>query len=296
MYLNLIAIKELTASQIIDIFRLADQLHHFKGSKPLKGKTFALFFPESSLRTRITFEKGIKELGGESILFPPESLDKKEELEDVIQYMENWVDGVIVRHSDTTTVQELAKYTSIPIINAMTAHNHPCEILSDLYAISKIRKNYRELTYTFIGPVSNIARSWMEIAHVMNLDYQHVCKKGCELAGATSNYKFDTNLEVALASSDIVLTDSLPADFRTVEYINTYQITLARMKLAKPNALLNPCPPFFRNEEVSEEVISSEYFVGYEFKNSLITVQQAIILKCMGITASEILLKLALYK
>lgn len=295
--MNLLSIHELTESQIMEIFRLADHLPNQEDIKPLKGKTFALFFPESSIRTRITFEKGIKDFGGECILFPPESLDKREELEDVIKYMENWVDGVIVRHPDNAKIHELAKHTTIPIINGMTSNEHPCEILSDLYSISKIRKNYRNLIYTFVGPKSNISRSWMEIAKVMNLNFRHVCEKGYELCEDTPNYKFETNLENALLSSDVILTDSLPQELRAEEYINRFQITLDRMKLANPNSLVNPCPPFFRNEEVSQEVISSNYFVGHPFKKHLLYVQQAIILYCMGITSvSDILLKRALYQ
>lgn len=87
-----------------------------------------------------------------------------------------------------------------------------------------------------------------------------------------------------MALSDVVLTDSLPINLRTEDYIKEYQITIERMNLTNKGALLNPCPPFFRNEEVSNEAISSDYFVGYEFKKNLLYVQQAIILFCLGIT------------
>ena len=295
--LNFLSISDFTETQIGEIFQLTDHLQTHGGIELLEGKTFALFFPDSSLRTRITFEKGIKQLGGDCLLFPSESLDKREKLEDVIQYMENWVDGVIVRHPDFSKLQELSKHASIPIINAMTSENHPCEILSDLYSIRKIRSNYTELVYTFVGPANNISKSWMEIAKVLNLNFNHVCVKGYELGEETPNYKFHTNLENTLGISDIVLTDSLPQILRTDEYIANYQISLERMNLAKQQAVLNPCPPFFRNEEVSEDVISSDYFVGHHFKKNLLYVQQAVILYCMGITSgTDMLLKLALYR
>lgn len=289
-YLNLLSIKELTEQQVVEIFDLSRRLKHQDNTDVLKRKNFVLFFPESSLRTRITFEKGIRDLGGETILFPPESLDKREELEDVIQYISNWADGVIVRHPDYTKVQELSNYASIPIINAMTSENHPCEILSDLFSISERNSNFKELVYTFVGSRSNIASSWKSIAELMNLQFNQVCFKGFELGPDTQNYKFHTELEPILSVSDIVLTDSLPSDLKTENYIKKYQITLERMKLANRNAMLNPCPPFFRNEEVSSDAISSEYFVGYEFKKDLLFVQQAIILYCLGIKL-EIMLK-----
>lgn len=279
--MNLLSINELSEQQVIEIFYLSRKLKRQDNSDVLKGKTFILFFPETSLRTRITFEKGIKDLGGETILFPPESLDKREELEDVIQYISNWADGIIVRHTDYTKVQELSRYTSIPIINAMTSVNHPCEILSDLFSISERNSDYRELVYTFVGSKGNISSSWKSIAELMDLKFNQVCLKGFELGPDTKNYKFHTELEPILSVSNIVLTDSLPSDLKTENYINKYQVTLERMKLANRDAILNPCPPFFRNEEVSSDVISSEYFVGYEFKKNLLFVQQAIILFCL---------------
>jgi ornithine carbamoyltransferase len=280
--LNLLSIKDLSECQITEIFSLTEKVKFNGGGNILKGKTFVLFFPESSIRTRITFEKGIKELGGECILFPPESLDQREKLEDVIQYIENWADCIIVRHPNLSKIQELENFSSIPIINAMTSENHPCEIISDLYSTSKKRENYRDLVYTFVGPSSNISRSWLDIAKVMDLNFNHVCTSGYEMCEGNHNYKFYTSLETVLSSSDVILTDSLPKELRTKEYINKYQITLEKMNSAKDNAILNPCPPFFRNEEVREDAISSDYFVGYTFKKDLIYVQQAIILYCLG--------------
>ena len=222
-------------------------------------------------------------MGGQCILFPPETLDKKERLEDVIGYIENWADCLIIRHPSYPKIKELSEYSLIPIINAMTTENHPCEILSDFYSISKIKDNFRGLVYTFVGEANNISNTWMHIAKVMNLTFNHVCTIGNELSEDNRNYKFYTELETALISSDVILTDSLSVGLRTNEYISKYQITLERMKLTKDHSILNPCPPFFRNEEVSEDAISSNYFVGYEFKMNLIYVQQAIILYCLGI-------------
>jgi len=279
--MNLLDINELSSLQIDNIFQLADRLIFENDKHALHGKTFILFFPESSLRTRITFEKGIKQLGGECILFSPETLNKREKLQDVIHYMENWADGIIVRHSDFSKIQELCNHSAIPVINAMTSENHPCEILSDLYAIRHKRANFKELVYTFVGPPSNIFKSWMDISKVCDLKFNHVCTSEYRLGGDTRNYTFHTELKDVLMDSDVILTDSLPDELRTIEYIDKYQITLARMKLARKNAIVNPCPPFFRGEEISGDTISSDYFVGYEFKKNLLYVQQAIVLYCL---------------
>ncbi|MFD1884931.1 ornithine carbamoyltransferase [Paenibacillus wenxiniae] len=282
--MHLLDINELSSSQITDIFNLTDKLQQSGDQPLLHGKTVILFFPESSLRTRITFEKGIKQLGGESILFPPETLDRREELIDTINYIQNWADAIVVRHADFSKVVEMSEHARIPIINAMTSVNHPCEILTDLYSIREQRSDYTELTYTFIGPASNISRSWADIASVMNLDFHHVSVPGQAFAEPSSNYTFHTELEEVLPYSDVILTDSLPNEFRTEEYIRRYGITLARMQLTKPGSMLNPCPPFFREEEVSRDAIDSDYFVGHAFKKNLIYVQQAILLYCLSVS------------
>lgn len=279
--MHLLEIKTLSEEQVLEIFELTKYLKETQTNKFLSGKTFVLFFPETSIRTRVTFEKGIKDLGGECILFPPETLDKREDPKDVMNYLNNWADGLIIRHSDFSKLKELSIYGSIPIVNGMTTNNHPCEILSDLFSIAELRDNYRELVYTFVGAANNISNSWMEIAKVMDLKFNHVCASGNELADNNSNYQFSTFLETTLSGSDVVLTDSLPSQFLNNEYIGKYQITLDRMKLANKGALLNPCPPFFRDEEVSDEVMGSEYFVGHAFKKNLIYVQQAVLMYCL---------------
>ncbi|MEE1027411.1 MAG: peptide transporter, partial [Agathobacter sp.] len=117
-------LNDFTKKEIGQIFELADKLKADKGVCDwLKGKTIVLFFPESSIRTRVSFEKGIKMLGGDTILFPPEALDKKEDIKDVIGYLENWADMVIVRHKDLSLIEYMAKHSKIPIINAMTSVN-----------------------------------------------------------------------------------------------------------------------------------------------------------------------------
>lgn len=130
----------------------------------MSGKTFVLFFPESSIRTRLTFEKGINDLGGQTVFLPSTTLDKREKLTDVVKYIENRANCIIVRHPENEKILGLSKNSNIPIINAMTSTNHPCEVLSDIYSISKIRDNYLELAYTFVGENGNIANSWMNIA------------------------------------------------------------------------------------------------------------------------------------
>ncbi|WP_276355351.1 ornithine carbamoyltransferase [Cohnella caldifontis] len=284
-FLHLIDLTELSEKQVLGIF---DRSRRMKADPPHRlfaGKTFLLFFPDSSLRTRISFEKGIRDLGGACVLFPPETLDKEEAPEDVMGYAGNWADACVIRHPSLSKLKELARHGTVPVVNAMTSENHPCEVLSDLFSIAEIRKDYRELTYVFAGPAGNISRSWMQLASVMHLKFKHVCAPGNRLADDGPHYRFASDLEEALTGSDVILTDSLPPLYLHDEYVSKYPITLERMKWANPGALLNPCPPFFRGQEVSEDAMESEHFVGYGFKKNLLYVQQAILAGCLDLEA-----------
>ena len=266
--MNLLSISDLSPEELDSIFTLSREMDCQETLQPLKGKTILLFFPESSIRTRITFEMAVRQLGGEVIIFPPSSLDKRESIKDVAGYVENWVDAVILRHPDIEVIQSLAKNCGTPVINAMSRENHPCEILSDLFSLSEIRPDYLDLNYVFVGDEGNICNSWKNAAELLNLKLTQI--------------KPPRNLEESLPSADIILCDSLSEELRNEDYISSYQITEKRMDMARPGALLNTCPPFFRGEEVSADVIDSPFFVGYEFKKNLLKVQKAIILFCLN--------------
>src|SRR6056297_516602 len=121
---DLIRLNYIRTSDVENIFKIADSIHDYQGA--LKGKTIVLFFPSSSIRTRVTFEKGVHQLGAQVILFPSETLDKKEDIRDVMGYLDQWANGVIVRHHDIQRIEQMACYSKHPVINAMTGVNHPC--------------------------------------------------------------------------------------------------------------------------------------------------------------------------
>lgn len=272
---NLIRLTDLQTSVIYEIFHIADELNAGNYGGFLNGKSVILFFPASSLRTRVTFEKGIHLLGGQPILFPTDTLDKKEDLKDVCGYLNNWADIVIVRHKDIRLLEKLGRYSKAPVINAMTDVNHPCEILSDLYALSKIRSNFTNDNYLFCGKSGNIGLGWKEASDVMGFELSQCCGAGYEMDGITVYH----DIKTAIRGKDIICTDSLPA--AALDDFKDCQVTKDMMDLANQNAVLNPCPPFYRGEEVSDDVINSAYFAGYEFKKSLLAVQQAVMIWCM---------------
>lgn len=272
---HLIRLTDNNAEYVHRIFHLADELRQGKHQDFLKGKTVVLFFPASSIRTRVTFEKGVCLLGGHPILFPGDALDKKEDIQDVCGYLNNWADLIIVRHRDIRLLERMAQYAAVPVINAMTDVNHPCEILSDMYALSRIRGDFRRDKYLFVGKRGNIGLAWKEAAEVMGLSLEQCCSEGYEIEGLYAHH----DIMHAVDGKDIVCTDSVSSS--DLPAFRSCQVTAAAMQRANPGAILNPCPPFYRGEEVSEDAIASKYFVGYEFKKYLLEVQQAIMIDCL---------------
>jgi ornithine carbamoyltransferase len=277
--MNFLTLADFSADQLRDIFVLADR--EDPSAQDLRGKTAVLFFPASSIRTRITFERGIRELGGQPILFPSETLDKREKLRDVMGYLENWADLVAVRHGDFGKIREMARFGTIPVINAMSRENHPCEILSDIYAIRALKPDFLSLDYTFVGPRGNILQSWINLAEVLKLNLTHVSEESERVREDGPRYRLCADLDDVLSRTDILLTDPLPESCRTEEYYRRFQITGERAERLPADALINPCPPFYRGEEIAAEAVESEKFVGYGFKKSLLRVQKALMLYCL---------------
>ncbi len=269
---NLIRITDLTKQNIEDIFATATKIEQGQRFGELENKTVVMFFPATSLRTRITFEKGVNLLGGQGILFESETLEGKEEIKDVIGYLNNWVDLLIVRHHDLNLIEKIAQHAKMPIINAMTSENHPCEILSDLFSLFQLRADYLESNYLIVAKKGNIASSWYNASKVLGFKLTQSCPPAYRIPDCP----YQADLSKAIINTDIVCTDSLGV--RELDDFKNHQITTKLMAKANPGALLNPCPPFFRGQEVSDQVIASDCFVGYEFKQSLLSVQQAIMI------------------
>ncbi len=269
---HLIKLTDYTLEDVNNVFTLARAIKSGLYKNILAKRTILLFFPSSSIRTRVTFEKGIHLLGGQSIVFPSDTLDNKEKLCDVAGYLNNWADCVVIRHNNMGLIKEFSEYSTVPVINALTEENHPCEVLSDLFAISQIREDYMNLHYTFVGANRNIGKAWAEAAIAFGINFTHCCPQGYEIKNCVAEH----DVERAIGQSDIVITDSIPETL--FDIYKPYQITEALMRQARPDALLNPCPPFTRGMEVSEDAIDSDFFVGYEFKKSLLFIQLAIIL------------------
>lgn len=271
---SFIRLTDFKLDDLLEIFEIADNIEKYDGY--LKGKTIVRFFPASSIRTRVSFEKGIYLLGGQSILFDPATLDKKEDIKDVCGYLQNWADAVVVRYKDIKMLDKMADAMDIPVVNAMTDDNHPCEMMSDLYSLSKIRASFLEDEYLFVGASGNIGKAWQEASEAFGFSLSQCSPDQYAIPGV----KHSCDLKDSIRGKDIVCTDSIPGDI--LKDFASYQITKDIMEQARSGAILNPCPPFYRGEEVSEDSIDSDFFAGYEFKKNLLKIQQAILIYCLA--------------
>lgn len=272
---SLIRLQDIQKEDIWSIFELADEIQQGKHRNALKDKSVIMFFPPSSIRTRVTFEKAIYLLGGQSILFEPQTLEKKEEIEDVVGYLNNWADMLVIRYPHITLLDKICANSSMPIINAMTDVNHPCEMLADLYALHKLGRDIVNEKYLFVGAAGNIGYAWKEASEWLGFSLEQCTTQENRLEGI----KWHGTLEEAAAGKDIICTDSIPKE--ELHQYKNIQVTIDIMKRANNNALLNPCSPFYRGEELSHDVINSNYFVGYDFKKYLLEIQMAIIIFLM---------------
>ena len=171
----------------------------------------------------------------------------------------------------------------------MSKQSHPCEILSDLQAIKEIKSNLTNLKFAFVGQGANICNTWFEIAGKLDLSLTQICPSGYEVDRGLFEYakdnskgeiKITNDMEEGLKCADIILTDGWPVSRDNEDEFRRflpYQINLNKIKIANKDCVLNQCPPFTRGNEIDEEVIKSDYFIGYKAKENLLYMQKAIL-------------------
>lgn len=259
--------------EMLEIF-FADVVEYENGRGPTYDGVVAMFFPQTSLRTRLTFERAAHKMGLQPIVFPSETLEKGEDLKDVARYLAQWADIAVVRHPDPDIVFGLAECDVLPVINAMTDYDHPCEVLSDLYGLSETHGWYG-LRYLFVGADGNMARAWFYASEVLGFEFTQCCPGDIRVHGTA----WDTDLESAIQKADIVITDN-PGEH--AERMLDYQVTAELLDKAPEGVQFLPCPPFERGRELSADALEHPAFVGYEFKRHLLPVHQAILSRAMG--------------
>lgn len=290
---DLLSIADLTKDEIIEIFNLASKLKNSSlpsPSKPLKEKNLALLFEKPSLRTRLSFEVGINQLGGHSVYLGPEEvgLGKRELVKDVARVLCRYVDGIIARVFSHKDLTELAKYSSVPVVNALSDLYHPCQVLSDIHLIKEKRGELKGLKVAFLGDGSNnVAHSWVLGAAKMGINLVIASPEGYgpkrEIVEAAGEILVTTDIEEAAKRADVLYTDvwtsmgqEEEAERRKKIFAN-YQLNKKVLDLAKKDCLLMHCLPAHRGQEVTCDVLEGENSIIFEQAENRLHLQKALL-------------------
>jgi len=292
---DLLTINDLSVAEINEMLRLAGELKEKRQSfgEPLKGKTLGLIFEKPSNRTRVSFEVGITELGGHAIYLGSYEIDlgKRESPEDVAKVLSRYLNGIIARTFSHKTVVELAKYSSIPVINGLTDYQHPCQALSDLFTI-KEKKGLNNITVAFIGDGNNVFNSLLYVCHKMGMKINAACPKGYEpskdvLKDVAGSAMIFNSPEEAVKGADVIYTDVWTSMGQEKEYkkrlkaFKKYQVNSELLKLANKDVIVLHCLPAHRGQEITNEVMDSSASVILDQAENRLHVQKAILIKLL---------------
>jgi ornithine carbamoyltransferase len=300
---DFVSIKDYSPEHLHHLLRLAAQIKANPAAyaAALKGKTLAMIFEKPSLRTRVTFDVGIKQLGGFSIYLSPAeiNLGKRESLYDVAKNLERMVQAIMIRTFAHEIVERMAEYAGIPVINGLTDYSHPCQAMADYLTISEVKGKLLGLKIAFIGDGNNVANSllfagaqlcthiWVATPPGYEPKTEAVkwARKHALLAGGDCTITNDP-LEAA-SGADVIYTDVWAsmgqedeAETRRKLFL-PYQVNAALFAHAKDDAIFMHCLPAHRGEEVTSEVIDSRRSVVFQQAENRLHVQKAIMLELM---------------
>lgn len=299
---HLLTIRDLTASHIHRLFQETAGLKRsrFPG-RPLAGKTLGLFFQKPSVRTRVSFEVGMTQLGGNSLYIGPVELQKgqREGSKDLARVLSRYLDGIVARTFSHRELEELAQWASIPVINGLSDLHHPCQALSDLFTVSEKLGNLPGVRIAYVGDGNNVCHSLMEICALLGVDLSVATPVGYRPRGEVSRWVqaearksggrirlTGTPLE-AVRSAQVVYTDvwtSMGQESQRQERrraFQKFQVNRALMGRASREALFMHCLPAHRGEEVTDEVMDSRRSIVYDQAENRLHVQKAILLKLL---------------
>jgi ornithine carbamoyltransferase len=273
----------------------------------LKGKTLAMIFEKPSLRTRVTFDVGMEQLGGHALYLSPAeiNLGKRESVYDVAKNLERMVQGIMIRTFAHQIVAELAKNAQIPVINGLTDYSHPCQAMADYLTMLEVKGHIAGLKVAYIGDGNNVARSlmfagaqlganvWIATPLGYEPDAETVawCQQRCAETHASCTVTNDP--EKACCNADVVYTDvwaSMGQEDEALqrqEYFLPYQVNARLFGHAKPEAIFLHCLPAHRGDEVTDEVIDSPRSFVYQQAENRLHAQKAILLELMWEKAVE---------
>lgn len=299
---HLLKMLDLSKEEILDILNLADQLkyenkngieHHI-----LKGKTLGMIFQKSSTRTRVSFETGMYQLGGQALFLSNRDLQigRGETVQDTARVLSRYLDGIMIRTFEQKEVEDLAKYGSIPVINGLTDFCHPCQVLADLMTIREFKGRFEGLKMCYIGDGNNMANSLIVGGLKVGMEVSIACPKDYQPAAEVLEFakgygdKFsmtDVPLEAA-KDADVLFTDvwtSMGEEAETEKRkiaFKGYQINDDIMAVAKADAMVQHCLPAHREEEITEKVFEAHANEIFEEAENRLHAQKAVMVKVMG--------------
>ena len=299
---HLLTLEQLSKEEILDILNLADQLKFQKKNKIphpiLQGKTLGMIFQKSSTRTRVSFEVGMHELGGQALFLSSRDLQigRGEPIQDTARVLSRYLDGIMIRTYAQKEVEDLAKYGSIPVVNALTDYCHPCQVLADLMTIREFKGSFEGLKATFIGDGNNMANSiivgclrlGMKVSIASPKEYE-VCDHIKEFAkGFPGMFEMTTDPMEAAKDSDVIFTDVWASMGQEGEKekrekaFKGYQVNDEMMKVAHKDCMVQHCLPAHRGEEITEEVFEAHANEIFEEAENRLHAQKAVLVKLMA--------------
>ena len=298
---HLLKLQDLSKNEILDILNLADQLkyeqHNGIKHHHLEGKTLGMIFQKSSTRTRVSFETGMYQLGGQALFLSSRDLQigRGEPVEDTARVLSRYLDGIMIRTFEQKEVEDLAKYGSIPIINGLTDYCHPCQVLADLMTIREFKKSFDGLKLTFVGDGNNMANSLIAGAITMGMECAVACPKGYEpdaelmkWANENGTLTCSDNIEECVKGADVLYTDvwaSMGQEDEKAErekIFKDFQINDGVMALANEGAMVLHCLPAHREEEITAKVFEEHANEIFEEAENRLHAQKAVLVKLLG--------------
>ncbi len=299
---HLLKIQDMTTEDIIAVLDLADKLkYETKNGIPhphLAGKTLGMIFSKSSTRTRVSFETGMYQLGGQALFLSSADLQigRGEPVQDTARVLSRYLDGIMIRTFKQQDVEDLAKYGSIPIINGLTDYCHPCQILADLMTIREYKGKLEGLKAAFIGDGNNVAASLVVGCLKVGMSISVACPEGYELDETILEFvkpygdKFSMvrDPKQAAAGADVIYTDVWSsmgqegeAEKRRAAFEGIYQVNSDLMSVTNDKCMVLHCLPAHRDEEITDEVLEAHANEIFDEAENRLHAQKAVMVMLM---------------
>lgn len=298
---HLLSMLSLSTEEITEILNLADQLKYENknGIKHhrLEGQTLGMIFQKSSTRTRVSFETGMYQLGGQALFLSNRDLQigRGEPIQDTARVLSRYLDGIMIRTFEQSEVENLAKYGSIPIINGLTDFCHPCQVLADLMTVREHKGHLDGLKMTYIGDGNNMANSLIVGGLKMGMDVTVACpenydpdQKVLDFAKDYSGFGLYRDPATACAGADVIFTDvwaSMGQEQEAYErrqvFQGIYQINDTLLEAANPGCMVQHCLPAHRGEEITEKVFEEHADEIFDEAENRLHAQKAVMVALM---------------